>query len=172
MINSLGLSKVYIIGTGSTASASELVMNGLAPYIEVVHVGTSTVGKFQAAAPLYDSPNFTRQNRNPNHKYVIQPLIYESKNADEDAYYEEGLIPDIEAEEDIVNLIELGTPEETLLAAALADITGNRMAIPAISYDSRFTKIGERGETDVDYQRMYVDEIPEQIQQKAAELKK
>ncbi|MDX1719439.1 MAG: S41 family peptidase, partial [Salegentibacter mishustinae] len=172
MINSLGLSKVYIIGTGSTASASELVMNGLAPYIEVVHVGSSTVGKFQAAAPLYDSPNFTRQNRNPNHKYVIQPLIYESKNADEDAYYEEGLIPDIEAEEDIANLIELGTPEETLLAAALADITGNRMAIPAISYDSRFTKIGERGETDVDYQRMYVDEIPEQIKQKAAELKK
>jgi C-terminal processing protease CtpA/Prc len=172
MINSLGLSKVYIIGTGSTASASELVMNGLAPYIEVVHVGSSTVGKFQAAAPLYDSPNFTRQNRNPNHKYVIQPLIYESKNADEDAYYEEGLIPDIEAEEDIVNLIELGTPEETLLAAALADITGNRMAIPAISYDSRFTKIGERGDNDIDYQRMYVDEIPEQIKQKAAELKK
>ncbi|HKL36351.1 MAG TPA: S41 family peptidase, partial [Salegentibacter sp.] len=77
LINSLGLSKVYIIGTGSTASASELVMNGLAPYIEVVHVGSSTVGKFQAAAPLYDSPNYTRENRNPNHKYVIQPLIYE-----------------------------------------------------------------------------------------------
>ncbi|TDN81235.1 C-terminal processing protease CtpA/Prc [Salegentibacter sp. 24] len=172
MINSLGLSKVYIIGTGSTASASELVMNGLAPYINVVHVGTSTVGKFQAAAPLYDSPNFTREERNPNHKYVIQPLIYESKNADEDAYYEEGLIPDILVEEDIFNLKALGTPEETLLAAALADITGNRMAIPSVSYDSRFSKIGERGESDVDYQRMYVDEIPEIIRQKAAELKK
>jgi C-terminal processing protease CtpA/Prc len=104
MINSLGLSKVYIIGTGSTASASELVMNGLAPYIDVVHVGTSTVGKFQAAAPLYDSPNYNTQNRNPNHKYVIQPLIYEAVNANDDAYSEEGLIPDIEAEEDIEGL--------------------------------------------------------------------
>jgi C-terminal processing protease CtpA/Prc len=170
-INSLGFSKVYIIGTGSTASASELVMNGLAPYIDVVHVGEGTVGKFQAAAPLYDSPNFLRQNRNPNHKYVIQPLIYESKNANEDAYYEEGLVPDIEAEEDIVNLLPLGEPEEPLLAAALADITGNRMAIPAVSYDSRFTKIGERGDTDVDYQRMYIDEIPEGIRKKAAEFK-
>ncbi|PRX42821.1 S41 family peptidase [Salegentibacter salegens] len=170
-INSLGLSKVYIIATGSTASASELVMNGLAPYIDVVHVGEGTVGKFQAAAPLYDSPNFLRQNRNPNHKYVIQPLIYESKNANEDAYYEEGLVPDIEAEEDIVNLLPLGEPEETLLAAALADITGNRMAIPAVSYDSRFTKIGERGDTDVDYQRMYIEEIPEEIRKKAAEFK-
>ena len=46
------------------------------------------------------------------------------------------------------------------------------MAIPAISYDSRFTKIGESGDNDIDYQRMYVDEIPEQIKQKAAELKK
>jgi len=172
MINSLNLSKVYIIGTASTASASELVINGLAPYIDVVHVGGNTVGKFQAAAALYDSPNFTRENRNPNHKYVIQPLIYESVNANEDAYSEEGLTPDIEAEEDIVALKEFGSSEDPLLAAALADITGNRMAIPAVSYDSRFTKIGERGDTDVDYQKMYVDEIPEEIRKKAAELKK
>ncbi|PKD16986.1 hypothetical protein APR41_05980 [Salegentibacter salinarum] len=171
MINSLNLSKVYIIGTASTASASELVINGLAPYIEVVHVGSNTVGKFQAAAPLYDSPDWDRQNRNPNHKYVIQPLIYESVNANEDAYSEEGLIPDIEAEENIVALKEFGSPEDPLLATALADITGNRMAIPAISHDSRFTKIGESGDTDIDYQRMYVDEIPEEIRKKAAELK-
>ncbi|MBZ9728910.1 peptidase S41 [Salegentibacter sp. JZCK2] len=171
-INSLNLSKVYIIGTSSTASASELVMNGLAPYINVIHVGESTVGKFQAAAPLYDSPNYTRQNRNPNHKYVIQPLIYEARNSNDVAYSEEGLIPDIEAEEDILNLIKLGTTEEPLLASALADITGNRMAIPTLSYDSRFSKIGESGETDIDYQRMYVDEIPEEIRKKAAEIKK
>lgn len=171
-INSLNLNKVYVIGTGSTASASELVMNGLAPYINVIHVGSSTVGKFQAAAPLYDSPNFNKQNRNPNHKYVIQPLIYESKNANEDAYYEEGLIPDIEAEEDIVNLLPLGEASETLLAAALADITGNKMAIPAVSYDTRFTKIGESGESNVDYQRMYIDKIPEEVRKKAVELQK
>ncbi|MBI6115301.1 S41 family peptidase [Salegentibacter maritimus] len=172
LINSLNLNKVYVIGTGSTASASELVMNGLAPYINVIHVGSSTVGKFQAAAPLYDSPNFNKQNRNPNHKYVIQPLIYESKNANEDAYYEEGLIPDIEAEEDIVNLLPLGEASETLLAAALADITGNKMAIPAVSYDTRFTKIGESGESNVDYQRMYIDKIPEEVRKKAVELQK
>ncbi|WP_037314567.1 S41 family peptidase [Salegentibacter sp. Hel_I_6] len=174
MINSLNLSKVYIIGTGSTASASELVINGLAPYIDVVQVGGNTVGKFQAAVALYDSPapNFNRQNRNPNHKYVIQPLVYEAQNANGDAYSEEGLTPDIEAEEDIFNLMPLGEPDETLLAAALADITGNRMAIPAVSYDSRFTKIGERGDTDVNYQRMYIEEIPEEIRKKASEMKK
>ena len=45
------------------------------------------------------------------------------------------------------------------------------MAIPAISRDTRFTKIGDRGDTDVDYQRMYIDEIPEEIRKKAAEFK-
>ncbi|MBE7638961.1 peptidase S41 [Salegentibacter sp. BLCTC] len=171
-INSLNLNEVHIIGTSFTASASELVMNGLSPYINMVHVGDTTVGKFQAAAPLYDSPNFNKQNRNPNHKYVIQPLIYESKNANEDAYYEMGLIPDITVSEGYTNLIELGSPEEPMLAAALADITGNKMAIPAVSYDIRFTKIGERGETDVDYQRMYIDKIPEEVRKKAVELQK
>src|SRR5690606_28699965 len=41
-INTLGLSKVYIIATGSSASASELVMNGLDPYMNVIHIGTTT----------------------------------------------------------------------------------------------------------------------------------
>ncbi len=170
-INSLNLNKVYIIGTGSTASASELVMNGLAPYIDVIHVGTSTVGKFQAAAPLYDSPNFGRQNRNPDHRYVIQPLIYEAQNANDDAYYEEGLIPDIEAEEDITNLIPFGDAEENLLAAALADISGNRMP-QVISPSDKFQKFGEINEDAIDYQRMYIDELPAELLKKARELKK
>src|SRR5690606_3026485 len=41
-INTLGLNKVYILATESSASASELVMNGLEPYIEVIHIGSRT----------------------------------------------------------------------------------------------------------------------------------
>jgi len=43
--NGLGLSRVIILTTGSTASSSEIVINSLKPYIEVVSVGTTTVGK-------------------------------------------------------------------------------------------------------------------------------
>ncbi|WP_446050618.1 S41 family peptidase, partial [Zobellia laminariae] len=42
-LNTLNLKKVYIIATGRTASSSELVMNGLAPYVDVVHIGELTV---------------------------------------------------------------------------------------------------------------------------------
>lgn len=44
-INTLNLSRVFVIATGDSASASELVMNGLDPYIDVVHVGETTRGK-------------------------------------------------------------------------------------------------------------------------------
>src|SRR6476660_7585685 len=44
-INNLNLSKVYVLTTKSTASASELVINGLAPYIDVVQIGDNTIGK-------------------------------------------------------------------------------------------------------------------------------
>jgi len=37
--------RIAFITTGGTASASELVINGLAPYIEVVLVGEDTLGK-------------------------------------------------------------------------------------------------------------------------------
>ncbi|MGB5556362.1 MAG: S41 family peptidase, partial [Flavobacteriaceae bacterium] len=44
-INTLNLSKVYVLATNSSASASELVMNALDPYMEVIHIGETTRGK-------------------------------------------------------------------------------------------------------------------------------
>ena len=57
-INSLNLNKVYVLTTGLTASASELIINSLKPYIQVVQIGTTTVGKNDGSITLYDSPTF------------------------------------------------------------------------------------------------------------------
>jgi len=43
--DSLDLSRVIVLTTPSTASSSEIVASGLAPYIEVVTVGSRTAGK-------------------------------------------------------------------------------------------------------------------------------
>jgi len=43
--NGLGLSRVVVLTSGATASSSEIVINSLRPYIDVVTVGTTTVGK-------------------------------------------------------------------------------------------------------------------------------
>ncbi len=123
-INGLNLMKVYIITTGSTASASELVINSLEPYIDVVQVGTTSRGKNEASVSLYDSPSWTFSDSqlNTNHKWAMQPLISRLENSAGFSDYTEGLNPDIVISEDLTNLGILGDETEPLLAAALADI--------------------------------------------------
>ncbi len=123
-INHVNLSRVYVLTTKASASASELIINGLDPYINVIQVGKTTTGKYQASVTLYDSPNFGRQNANPNHTYAIQPLVFKSLNANDVTDYFNGLSPDIEIAENYGNLGVLGNPSEPLLAAAIGHIEG------------------------------------------------
>lgn len=130
-INSLNLNKVYIIATNSTASASELVINGLAPYIQVIHIGDTTRGKNEFSITMVDDPQNTfiynpsrEASINPNNQWAIQPLVGRNENADGFSDYTSGLVPDIQLEEDIANLGILGNENEPLLARALQEITG------------------------------------------------
>lgn len=123
-LNSLNLSKIYVLTTGRSASASELVINGLNPYIQVIQIGSTTAGKYQASTTLYDSPDFGRQGANPGHTYAMQPLIYKSLNANGETDYFNGLTPAIELEEKVNNMGVLGDVNEPLLAAALSNILG------------------------------------------------
>lgn len=123
-INSLNLTKVYVITTGSTASASELVINSLEPYIDVIQVGTTSRGKNEASVSLYDSPSWTfgDSQLNTNHKWAMQPLISRLENSAGFSNYTEGLNPDIVISEDLTNLGILGDETEPLLAACLTNI--------------------------------------------------
>ncbi|MDO6807918.1 S41 family peptidase [Zobellia galactanivorans] len=131
-LNTLNLKKVYIIATDRTASASELVMNGLAPYIDVIHVGELTVGKSEFSDTFVDDPLtnylYTGNNDgsiNPDNQWGIQPLLGKNENADGFSGYEGGLVPDYELPEDISNLGVLGEIDEPLLAFTLSIISGN-----------------------------------------------
>jgi C-terminal processing protease CtpA/Prc len=121
-INSLGLSKVYVLTSGSSASASEMIINSLSAYIDVVQIGTKTVGKSQASTTIYDSPTFQRNGANSGHLYALQPLVAITVNKDDIVVPSTGLIPDIEVKESVNNYGEIGTIEEPMLAAALLAI--------------------------------------------------
>ncbi len=133
-INSLNLSKVYILTTDDTASSSELIINGLNPYMDVIQIGTNTYGKFNGSITLYDSPDFEKAGANPNHKYAMQPIVIKSTNVNNVSDYFDGLTPDYvityntssgSAEgENILNLGSLGDENEPFLAKALELITG------------------------------------------------
>lgn len=158
LINSLNLNQVYVITTSRSASASELVINGLIPYIDVVQVGETTTGKFQASVTLYDSDNFGRNNANPNHTYAIQPLVLKSVNSAGVSDYINGLAPDIEISENIRDLGVLGELSDPMLSAAVNTILGNRISIDNNFKTYKF--VGESNMKDLNYQRMYIDNLP------------
>jgi len=162
-INNLNFNKVYVLTSGSSASASELVINALTPYIQIIQIGDSTVGKFQGSQLLYDSPDFSRQDVNTGHFYALQPLIFEIENAEGFTGFEDGLEPDIFLEEDFFNLGVLGEPTEPLLSLALQEIgvgldtNDVDSELKNFSNDLQLQLIDESGSSQPDYQRMYVE---------------
>ncbi len=130
-LNSLDLPKIYVIATGNSASASELLINGLRPYLEVVHIGSTTVGKNQGSFTFVDDPDGgyfydeERENEiNPNNQWAIQPIASQTENSEGFGDYSDGLDPNIPLDEDIDELGELGNPSERMLARAIQEIEG------------------------------------------------
>ena len=120
----LGLEKIYFLTTSSSASASELLINGLEPYLDVISIGTPTYGKFYGAFVL------TGLNATPSHNYAIAPVTLKYANALGVTDFRNGLMPEYEAQEDLFNLVALGDTTDQLFSKALEIITGD-VAPPA-----------------------------------------
>lgn len=130
-LNSLELNRVFVITTGSSASASELIINGLDPYIDVIQIGGTTRGKNEFSITLVDDPGNSyiyspdrEFNINPDVSWALQPLTGRNENANGFSDYTSGFQPEIEQFEDVSNLGTLGEPNEPLLARAIQEITG------------------------------------------------
>ena len=135
-INSLNLNRVYIITTSESASASELLINGLASYIDVIQIGEKTVGKNVGSITVYDYID-NEQTKNPDHKYAMQPIVLKIANSEGYADYADGLEPNTLVEEDIRNLGVLGTLDEPLLTLTLNLISGTKKFLPQKAEISR-----------------------------------
>ena len=98
------LSRLFVITSRSSASASELVINGLRPFIPVVLIGDTTYGK---PVGQYLIEFCTK---------VLAPVSFSLKNANGEADYFEGFAPTCVAGDGINR--ELGDPEEASLAEA------------------------------------------------------
>lgn len=105
------LEHVVFVTTGSTLSASELVINAVRPHAKVSVVGDVTGGK-----PV-GSRHFEFCDK------IAVPITFEVLNADGEGRYFDGIAADCAAVDDLGH--ELGDPAEASLAAALSLITGN-----------------------------------------------
>lgn len=158
-INSLNMTKVYILTSKSSASASELVINGLEPHIDVIQIGDVTTGKNVGSVTLYDSPDFGKTNRNPNHRYAMQPIVLKIVNSVGFGDYFNGLTPDYQLKESLSSLGVLGTETEPLLSTAIGKITGTaRMLKQSPEKDFEYFKDVKSLKRQ---NQMYLDKAPD-----------
>lgn len=116
-VNSLGLNKVYILTSRSTASASEIVINNLKPYLQVIQAGDVTLGKDMAGFVIEDK-------RKPKKiTWQIHPVIYKVFNASGGGDYVNGIAPQMSVNEfSSLPLRPLGDADEVLLFSVLNKI--------------------------------------------------
>ena len=152
--SSLNLSRVYILTTRSSASASELIINCLEPYINVVQIGTTTYGKYQASITLYDSENFSNQNVNRSHSYALQPLVLKTLNVNGVTDYYNGINPDYEYEERAFDMGQVGDLNEPMLNFTL-DIIDSKISLDLKT--ELFEYIDDNLKFDFLEREMYID---------------
>ncbi|MDR1180554.1 MAG: hypothetical protein LBL13_01045 [Bacteroidales bacterium] len=121
-INSLsGLPALYCIVSERSASASELLINGLRPYMNVVLIGGTTAGKNVGSITIYETDPVKQEDN----KWGMQPIILKLSNADNFSEYGDGFVPDREIYEHNTDIIrQLGDTEELLLHATINKIFG------------------------------------------------
>jgi carboxyl-terminal processing protease len=138
--NNLGtLTRLYVLTSTGTASASELIINGLRPYMDVILIGGHTYGKNVGSVTISDS-----QKR---WKWAMQPIVLKTINSKGESNYgtKDGFAPDYKVLDDKIPYKAWGDENETLLQKALELITG-QVATQQIAPNARVSISEMKGE--------------------------
>jgi hypothetical protein len=121
--NSVSLSRLVVIASDRTASASELVINGMDPHVEVTIVGANTFGKPVGQVGL----DFCEQ--------ILRPTAFQTTNANDFGDYFDGLPVDCAAADALD--VAVGSDTDPNMVAALGFLdTGACLAasLPAAQF--------------------------------------
>jgi len=151
-LNRLGMRRVYVLTQSGTASSSELLINGLRPYIEVIQIGDTTRGKNEFSITLVDDPGSSSGSTifpylyqssrvdqiNPNNSFALQPLVGKYENSEGFSDYTDGLVPQVQFNEivkidgrTVFRIGAFGTLEDGLFAKAIELMSGTMGATRA-----------------------------------------
>ncbi|MDR2690795.1 MAG: hypothetical protein LBB73_00585 [Dysgonamonadaceae bacterium] len=132
-----GLDRVFVITSERTASASEVLINGLKPYMDVILIGGITYGKNAGSITIYEED----QEKQKTNKWGMQPIIVKIANVEASSDFGNGFSPDVEISEyKNLPLIPFGDVDEPLLQAALVEM-GVKQASASLRTDKRNTLI-------------------------------
>jgi carboxyl-terminal processing protease len=127
------INRIYILCGNRTASASELIINNLKPYINVIALGEKTFGKDVAGFPVEDDRIAGTKG------WILYPSIYKLFNSRHEGDYSKGISPNIYAKElQELEVFPLGNRSEILLSEALGNISGttSKMKVTKLQFHS------------------------------------
>jgi carboxyl-terminal processing protease len=113
--NNIGgnLNRVFVLTSQGTASASELVINGLKPYMEVITIGDHTAGKNLFGSLISDDKE--------RWKWGVYVMLGQTANANGESDYGtiNGMKPTYQVEDNKLPYKAFGDDNETLFSKAL-----------------------------------------------------
>jgi C-terminal processing protease CtpA/Prc len=130
------VTNVVFIVSASTASASELLINALKPYMNVQLVGRTTYGKPVGFFPI------TLENR-----YEVYMPLFETQNANKEGGYYTGMVPGTTVSDN--STYPFGDERESNLAAALNLIAPGSTSQSATSTVTERTRAASLNFTDM-----------------------
>lgn len=146
--NSLNLDDLYVICGEGSASASEVTVNGLSPYLNVHLVGDTTYGKPNGMYVLmypgedadyerYEAGDFSKL------KLVYLPIAFFSKNSKDESIPYNGFIPDNYRPDDLRH--DFGVTEDNIRACLEHIVSGSYPEIPRLYGAQRRSAISDKG---------------------------
>jgi len=113
------LQRIYFLTGKGTASASEMVINGLKPFLPCILIGDTTVGKNVGSTLVNDVKNKSNQ-------WAFMPIILKYFNRDHQSDFTKGFVPNFLIDDDYNH--QMGDINEGLLGKAISQISGSKVS--------------------------------------------
>ncbi len=109
--------RIYVLTSSRTASASELIINSLKPYMDVFIIGNTTYGKNVGSISIFEE-------NDPKNTWGMQPIVVKVFNSLDQSNYADGFTPNVLDKDNSLYIKPLGELDEALLKHAIDEITG------------------------------------------------
>ena len=135
LVNSMSLSRLVIVATNGTASASELVTNSMDAYVEVAIVGDTTFGKPVGQVGI----EFCEK--------ILRPTAFQTVNALDEGDYFGGLPVDCPAEDDLA--LAVGDDNDPNVVSAMTYLATGACPVVALPLQQKFAQVAEPQQLDL-----------------------
>ncbi len=115
----LHLKRIYVLTGSNTASAAEMLINGLKPYVDIIQVGDKTFGKDMASTTIVTPEDIRGSER----AWHLIPMIYKIYNKVGQGDYSDGIAPSKVTDEfAFLPLVPIGDSRDPLIQEVLQTI--------------------------------------------------